>query len=168
MPLGVAAGARRSPGTGAGTGRWGWCCWWPGDSLTRWQDSCLAGRAGHCPAPQGHSRVTRRGDGGFSQTVSLQDCHRPQPRGTSPPPAARAPHRGVRAGTGSMTITVVGPAGGGQGETPSRHLPKITAHRLSTPGPDPALLGAVGPCSASPCAVLSTRPCWGPDTPHPR
>lgn len=69
-----------------------------------------------------------------------------------------------------MTFTVVGPAGGGQGDTPSRHLSRARpGHPTSVPGARscPARCHGARLCSLSPCAAPSTRLYRGPDPPCP-
>lgn len=125
-----------------------------GDSLTRSPGSHHAGQVCQCPAQQGHvrghsqghSQAAGQGDGGFSLLLSLWGCPHPRPGGQHP--LAAAPH--IRVGAGAVTLTVVAPTAvtPGPGGCPRLWLPGG-----STTGPDPALLGTVGPG----CAQRSTK-----------
>lgn len=129
-----------------------WCL---GDSLTCSQGSHYTGQVGQCPAQrghvqghsQGHSQVSGQRDGGFPLLLSLWDCSHAQPTWAAPPVSCPRPSSRIRVGVG-VTFMVVAPAGGGQGVTRSRHLPRAVAPQSSTTGPDPALLGTVGLSSA--------------------
>lgn len=66
-----------------------------------------------------------------------------------------------------MTFTVVGPAGGAQGDTPSRHLSRACDTPPRHLGPDPALLGVMGPgCAHHPLVQHRAPGCIGILTPH--